>query len=145
MQIPSRYTIAIHTLELIDYFGEDNKITSDFIAGSVGVNPVIIRNTIQQLKNAGLIEVKRGSGGATLSRPLSEISMLDVYEAIEPTEEEGLFHFHEKPNKKCPVGGNIHKALNKRLHEAEDAMKDKLSGMYLSDIAKDIEKEAAKQ
>lgn len=144
MQIPSRYTIAIHILELIDYFGADNKITSDFIAGSVGVNPVIIRNTLQQLKSAGLVEVKRGSGGASLSRPLKKISMLDVYEAIEPTEEEGLFHFHEKPNENCPVGGNIHKALSKKLDEAEAAMKTKLAKINLSDIAKDIENEVAK-
>lgn len=144
MQIPSRYTIAIHILELIDYAEKENKMTSEFMAGSVGVNPVIIRNTIQQLKNADLIEVKRGSGGASLARPLKEISMLDVYDAIEPTDEEGLFHFHEKPNPECPIGGNIHKALNKRLNEAENAMKDKLSGMYLSDIANDIQKEITK-
>lgn len=40
MQISSRFTIAIHIFACIDYFGEDYKLTSDFLAGSVNVNPV---------------------------------------------------------------------------------------------------------
>ena len=50
MQIPSRFTIAIHILTLIA-LNKDNetKLTSDFMAGSVGVNPVIIRKTLSQL------------------------------------------------------------------------------------------------
>ena len=36
------------------------------MAGSVGVNPVIIRKTLSQLKKADLISVQRGTGGATL-------------------------------------------------------------------------------
>ena len=42
MQIPSRFTIAVHILTLIaQNKGNETKLTSDFMAGSVGVNPVI--------------------------------------------------------------------------------------------------------
>ncbi len=61
MQISSRFTIAIHILTAIDTFQNDYKVTSDFLGGSVNVNPVIIRRTMQALKGAGLIEVKRGT------------------------------------------------------------------------------------
>ena len=44
------------------------KMTSDFMAASIGTNPVIVRKILQQLKVAGLIEVARGTGGVTILR-----------------------------------------------------------------------------
>ena len=75
MQISSRFTIAVHVLICIGTFRNDYKITSDFLASSVNVNPVVIRRIIQQLKKAGIITVKRGSGGADIARPLDEITL----------------------------------------------------------------------
>lgn len=59
MQISSRFTIAIHVFACMEVFGKDYKITSDFLASSIHVNPVIIRKILSQLRNAGLIEVAR--------------------------------------------------------------------------------------
>ena len=59
MQISSRFTIAVHVLICIGTFRNDYKITSDFLASSVNVNPVVIRRIIQQLKKAGIITVTR--------------------------------------------------------------------------------------
>ena len=53
MQISSRFTIAIHIFACMETFGKDYKITSDFLASSINVNPVIIRKILSQLKNAG--------------------------------------------------------------------------------------------
>lgn len=92
MQISSRFTMAIHMFACIDTF-TDQKMTSDFMAGSIGTNPVIIRKILQQLKAAGLIEVSRGTGGVTITRPLEQITFLDIYKAVECTPEEQLFHF----------------------------------------------------
>ena len=75
MQISSRFTMAVHTLLCIDFFGKTEKVTSDFIAGSVGTNPVIIRKLLIQLKAAGLIQVKRGTGG----RPWKSLYLTSVY------------------------------------------------------------------
>ena len=49
-----------------------------------------------------------------------------------------MFHFHENPNQKCPVGKNIHHVLDKRLLEVQKAMEEKLSEMTLADVKKDI-------
>ena len=68
MQISSRFTIAIHMLTCMEIFKNEYKITSDFLAESIQVNPVIIRRILGQLKEAGLIEVKRGTGGAATGR-----------------------------------------------------------------------------
>ena len=83
MQISSRFTIGTHVLIMIALQGEKTKVTSDFLAGSVGVNPVIIRKTLSQLKKAGLIHVARGTGGAELAKAADEISLLDIYQAVE--------------------------------------------------------------
>ncbi len=83
MQISSRFTIAIHILTAIDTFQNDYKVTSDFLAGSINVNPVIIRRTMQSLKGAGLIEVKRGTGGMQISKPMNEITLLDIFNAVD--------------------------------------------------------------
>ncbi len=61
MQISSRFTMAIHMFACIDAFSDQN-MTSDFMAASIGTNPVIIRKLLQQLKAAGIIEVSRGTG-----------------------------------------------------------------------------------
>ncbi len=135
MQITSRLTVAAHTLAVIEYF-KNAKVTSDFIASSVGVNPVVIRRILLQLKDAGLIDVARGSGGATLKKQPRDITLLDIYRAVDCVEEGGLFHFHEKPNPDCPVGGRIHQALDKSLAKAQQAMEESLSQTTLADILK---------
>lgn len=137
MQISSRFTMAIHMFVCIDTFKEQ-KVTSDFMAASIGTNPVIIRKLLQQLKAAGLIEVLRGTGGVKITRPLENITFLDIYKAVECTPEEQLFHFHENPNPQCPVGRNIHKVLDERLWQVQKAMEDKLAQMTLADVKNDV-------
>lgn len=139
MQISSRFTIAIHIFACIDTFKDDHKVTSDFLAGSINVNPVIIRRLLGQLKAAGLINVARGSGGAEIAKPLDQITFLDVYNAVECVEGGELFHFHENPNAMCPVGRNIHNVLDGRLTQIQKAMEDEMAKITLADAAKDVQ------
>lgn len=140
MQISSRFTIAIHMLACMDVFKEEYKITSDFLASSINVNPVIIRKILSQLKDAGLIEVKRGPGGATIAKPLEEISFFDVYRAVDCVEENTLFHFHENPNLDCPVGKNIHNILDDKLTQVQNAMEQELKSITLANMKLDLER-----
>lgn len=145
MQISSRFTIAVHIFACIAAFEEEFKITSDFLAASVNVNPVIIRKLLSQLKSAGLITVKRGTGGTTIAKELDEISFLDIYHAVECVENGELFHFHENPNQKCPVGRNIHNVLDDKLEQVQNALENELKNITLNDVIRDtqyyIEKE----
>lgn len=140
MQISSRFTIAMHMLACMDVFKDEYKITSDFLASSINVNPVIVRKLLSQLKEAGLIEVKRGPGGATIVKPLNEITFLDVYRAVDCVEENTLFHFHENPNQDCPVGKNIHNILDDKLIRVQNAMERELESITLADVKTDLEK-----
>jgi Rrf2 family protein len=140
MQISSRFSIAIHIFTCIHLLNEKYKVTSEFIAGSVNVNPVIIRKLLGQLKAADLVTVTRGSGGAAITRPLKEITFLDIYRAVECVEEGKLFNFHDNPNPKCPVGKNIHLVLDDKLLRVQQAMESELAAITLEDVIEDSKK-----
>ena len=136
MQFSSRLPIAVHTLLVIEVFKKQKKITSDFIAGIVGVNPVIIRNILGQLKTAGLIEVAAGIGGAKLTKLPEDITLLDVFRAVEVDEE--LFHFHEHPNPECPVGKNINHILEGKLDNVKKVAERELSNTNLQSLLNNL-------
>ena len=140
MQISSRFTIAIHIFSCIHTFEKEYKITSDFLAGSVNVNPVVIRKLTSQLKAAGLVNVQRGSGGASIAKPLEEINFLDIYQAVECIDNGELFHFHENSNQECPVGRNIHRILDGKLQQVQKAMEREMEKITLADVMRDTQK-----
>ena len=146
MQIGSKFTIGVHIITAIDYFKELDRVNSEFLAGSIGVNPVIVRTVISQLREAGLVKTQRGSSGAELAKPLNEITLYDIYRAVGSVDEkEGLFHFHEQPNPDCPVGRNIHRVLDQRLVDAQKAMEERLKTTTLADIAEDTKQAAGNE
>lgn len=140
MQITSKFTIAIHSLLCINRFSDERKVTSNFIANSVNVNPVIIRNILGNLKEAGIINVEAGVGGATIIKKLSDITMLDIFNAVNCLEG-GLFSFHNNPNIECPVGNTIHNVLDNRLYSIEQSMRNEMSKITLEMLINDLEKE----
>ena len=133
MKITSRFTVAVHTLLAIHRFNGQVKTTSEFIAGSVNVNPVVIRRILQMLKGAGIVEVKAGSGGAEICKDPATITLLDIFKAVDSLDGE-LFHFHEKPNEDCPVGRNVHKVLDVYLDNAQKAMENELKKTTLKEL-----------
>ena len=140
MQITSKFTAAVHILTCIDIFGGQMRVTSDFLSGSTGVNAVIVRNVLGQLRNAGIVETRQGSGGAHLAKALDKITLYDIYKAVDCVDDEGLFHFHENPNADCPVGRNIHKAMDGRLEAAQSALENELKSTTLAQVVADTRK-----
>ena len=133
MQISTKFTMTLHLLGCA-YSFRDRKVTSDFIARSIGTNPVVVRKLLQKLKAAHIVEVARGTGGITLTHPAYEITFLDVYRAVEESSAEHLFKFHENPNPQCPVGRNIHKAIDSKLDQAQHAFEHELSTITLDEV-----------
>lgn len=140
MQITSRFSSAIHVLICIEIYKNDYKVTSDFLASSVNVNPVVIRRLLQQLKAAGIVHVVRGSGGTEIARSLEKITLLDIYHAVGCVEEGNLFHFHDNPNELCQVGKNIHNVLDKKFDSIQKAMEDEMKSITIADIVNDSKK-----
>lgn len=145
MQISTKFTIAIHLLAAVDFFGETQQVTSEFLAGSIGSNPVIIRGIMLKLRAAGLIATKRGPGGIALARPLADITFLDVYRAVETGSRDALFHFHERPNPQCPVGRNIHRSLDGMLLDIQQRFEADLASHTVADVLNRIHACARKE
>lgn len=140
MQITSKFTIAVHIIAAIDYFKDSEKVTSNFLAGSVGANPVIVRNVMGNLKESGIIEISQGKSGISLAKELDEITFYDVYKAVDCVDDEGLFHFHGNPNINCPVGKNIHIAMDEKLQRVQSIMENELSCITMADVVADVRK-----
>lgn len=140
MQITSKFTIAVHVITAIDYFKDKKTVTSSFLAGSVGANPVIIRTVMGKLKEAGIISISQGKSGISLAKELSDITFYDVYKAVDCMDEEGLFHFHENPNIDCPVGRNIHSAMEDKLRMIQDSMENQMKGITIANVSSSVKK-----
>ena len=135
MQISSRFTIAIHILIYVELYGKDEPATSESLAGSIGAHPVVIRRILGQLRRAGLITVARGrEGGAHIARPLADITLADVFRAVESIADDTLFSFHEDPNPACPVGRSIHTILDGHLAAIQRAMEREMQQTTLADV-----------
>lgn len=131
MHFSSRFTIAVHILLCIDYFS-NNKNTSEFIASSVGVNPVIIRKMLGLLKKAGLIEAESTRSGVKLAKKTEEISLYEIFCAVE--QDRSLFSFHDNPEPDCPVGAHIHDVLDLVLFDVDETVKAKLESYRLNSL-----------
>ena len=135
-KISSRFSIAVHILSLLAI--GSTPYTSEFIAESVNTNPVVIRKIIAQLKKAGLVNVRTGSGGAYLVKDLEDITLLDVFRAVDVVEEDELFNFHEHPNPACPVGANIEAVFRVVLLQAQSAMEQVLAHVTMKQLVSDL-------
>ena len=135
MQTSRRFSIATHVLLCLRAF-RDLKATSVFLAGSVNVHPVVVRNVLGRLKRAGLVAVAAGTGGARLAREPRAITLLDVYRAVED-HRDGLFAFHDHPNPRCPVGKHVRGILENHLRTAQRRLEASLAQTTLADIEKE--------
>lgn len=137
MKISSRFSVGVHILSLAA-IPSSAPCTSEWIAGSVNTNPVIIRRITGMLKKAGLVDVRSGTGGVILLQDLEAIRLLDVYRAVEAVEEDNLFHIHENPNPNCPVGASIELVLQLILTRAQHAMEEVLAEVTMKQVVGDL-------
>jgi Rrf2 family protein len=138
MAANSRLTIAVHALAWLALAQRRGRqqLTSEQVAASVNTNPVIIRRSLGELRRAGLVSVRRGVGPSwSLARRPEDITVLDVYDAVESRP---LFALHHgEPNLECPVGRGIRPALRGVYADAEQALRAELGGTSIADVLHD--------
>jgi len=136
MSANSRYTVAIHILTLLAHGGQE-PLTSEYIAGSVNTNPVVIRRLLASLRTAKLVTSQGGPGGGwQLVRSPQAITLRDVYRAIEGST---LFPLHSNtPNPRCPVGSTIQRALTGHFESAQIALEKDLDRITIADLVKEV-------
>ncbi len=83
VRISEASTIALHATAIIAA-AEHNPVATTGIAEVLGVSQAHLAKVMQRLTRAGLVSSTRGPrGGFTLAKPAKEVSLLDVYEAVE--------------------------------------------------------------
>jgi len=138
MRVSTRFPVAVHALMMITALSKEKKVTSELISESTGVNAVIIRKIFLNLKDAGLISVSPGPGGAKLSKSPDKITLWDIYMAAETENIHEIFKFHNNRSPHCPIGVNIYEILYSHLDKAIYALKKELSGVTLSQLLEEL-------
>ncbi len=138
MQISMKCSVAVHCLIFIHEAKGVAKVTSTLLAESTGCNPVVIRNILSALKKAGLITVPRGTGGAVLCADSSEITLYQIYTALEPEGVTSLIGIHPCQGRPCPVAQNIRQVLQKPYHKIEDAVRTTMESITLQSMLDDF-------
>lgn len=131
MRKSTRFPAAIHILTMLAAT-EGEYMSSDILARSMNTNRVVVRRLIAMLAEAGFVSSQAGVlGGTRLEQSSDQISLLDIYDAVE---EGSLFRFHN-PHPECPVANCVTEDLQGVLDEAEGALRDKLADATLADIS----------
>ena len=138
MQISIKCSVAVHCLIFIHEAKGIAKVTSNLLAQSTGSNPVVIRNILSALKKAGLITVTRGTGGAELCADPSQITLYQIYSALEPNGLTSVLGIHPCEGRSCPVAQNIRKVLEPPYHKIENAVKNAMEEITLQSIIDDF-------
>ncbi|OUP53112.1 hypothetical protein B5F17_05940 [Butyricicoccus pullicaecorum] len=139
MQISMKCSVAVHCLIFIHEAKGIAKVTSNLLAESTGSNPVVIRNILSALKKAGLITVPRGTGGAKLCADPSQITLYQIYSALEPDGMSSIIGIHPCQKRPCPVAQNIRQVLQTPYQKIEDSIQQTMEGITLQSMIDDFE------
>lgn len=134
MRISVKCSSAVHMLLILSVLTPGQRKSSGALAASVGCNPVEIRKLLIGLKKAGIVDVARGPGGASLKRPPKDISLLDIYAAVDSASLHELIGVHAHPDEHCPFGRNITNLLAEPYAQIGDAVREKMAGITLEQL-----------
>lgn len=136
MRMSTQFTVSVQMLMLIMAFGEQ-KATSEILSESTGANPVMIRQLFGKLKDAGILHVSTGKGATKLAREAEDISLWDIYMAVEKYSADELFAFHPKISEGCQVGQFFKDILSPHLDDAVQAMAAQMQAVSLAQVVQE--------
>ncbi len=140
MHTNTRFAVGVHILTLLAQAG-DEPMTSEYMAGSVNTNPVVVRRVLGYLRRAGLVASQPGNrGGWALRQAAGAITLRAVYRAVA---QEQVIGIHERPNPICPVGRVIQHSLEQVIDCAQEALEASLGTTTVADVLADVQRRAA--
>jgi DNA-binding IscR family transcriptional regulator len=130
----ARFSISLHILTLLEK-ANGTLLSSEYLAGSININPVVVRKELINLRNHGFIVSKEGKkGGSTLAKSSEQINLAEIYKSVSP---ESLFgQSKNTPNPYCPVGKQINSQLNTLYETTEKALIKELSTKNLASFSR---------
>ncbi|WP_281337207.1 Rrf2 family transcriptional regulator [Flavobacterium eburneipallidum] len=131
--ISGKFAITVHILTLLSKFPEEY-LSSEFIAGSMNMNPVLVRKEIANLKKNNIVESKEGkNGGTKLLKSASTISLEAIFKMT--FDSVTLGYSKNTPNPNCPVGKKINQNLENLYDDINEKISLQLKGISLEDFS----------
>lgn len=137
MPTSTRFAVAVHILAALAA-NNGSTVRSEQLASSASTNPTVIRRILSMLAEAGITSSQLGyGGGAILAKPANQITLLDVFQAVE---DPNIFEMHRTPpDKNCFVGRNIQQVLKRSTAKAQQALEAELSRTTIAEVSQDIQ------
>ncbi|AVH75201.1 Rrf2 family transcriptional regulator [Weissella koreensis] len=135
MKYSHKLSDAVHILAYV-YIYADGDLSSKAIASSVETNQSMVRRMMSNLVRAGLLNSQPGKVELSLAKAPQDISLLDVYLAIE--DNHNFLHIDDKTNPLCIVGGNIQETLNDVYSKIQKDAEASMSEHSLQEIIDQI-------
>ena len=129
----SRFAISLHILVLLEK-ANGELLSSDYMAGSININPVLVRKELINLREHGFVMSKEGkNGGATLAKAANQIKLGAIYQSVKGNY---LLGSHKNdPNPLCEVGRDINKHLANLYEQTERRLVSELDKQTLADFS----------
>ena len=131
MNFSTRVSDAVHILAFIA-LNRNEALTSQRIAESIRTNPGCVRQLMGSLRRYGIMTSVQGHAKPALSRAPADISLLDIYRAVEGGKP--LLHLDTHTNPECGVGVNIQLALQDYFDKVQNRAEDEMSRITLQDV-----------
>jgi Rrf2 family protein len=131
----NRDTRLSDVLHVLLHLGQvEEPVTSEVLARSMGTNPAVLRRTMAGLREAGHVQSGKGHGGGwKLARPLREISLLAVYEALGRPNLFAIGNRSDHPD--CLVERNVNTAMADSMARAEALLVERFREVTLDTLA----------
>jgi Rrf2 family protein len=128
----TRFATVMHILTLLART-EEGWLSSDYIAGSININPVTVRREMSVLLQAGLVVTCKGKeGGSRLAKSSEDISLKEVYLAVKNSEVLGKKN--KDTNARCPIGVQMNARLAELFNETDRLVVEFLASRSLADF-----------
>ncbi|MDD3220320.1 MAG: Rrf2 family transcriptional regulator [Lachnospiraceae bacterium] len=131
MKYSTKLSDAIHILIYI-IINSGKPITSDQIAESIRTNPGCVRQIMTLLKKQGIIKSVVGQPRPSLAKNVSEITLLDIYNAVE--KDKAFLHLDMQTNRECIVGIHIQSTLQNYYDKIQNAAEKEMQEITLQEI-----------
>jgi len=142
MRLTRASSYALHALVYMSQQKGDNPIASHKIAHDRGIPERFLLKVLKPLVRARVLEsVKGPNGGYRLARPLNEVTVLEVVEAVDEGEIQGEAPRPTKNHRKFPhynpdVSMPVYNKLQTICETISDGIRKELKKVKVSDLMK---------
>lgn len=138
MRVSKWFPLAVHSLLFVAVLSSKKRVTSTLVAESTDTNPVTVRNIFLSLSENGLLVAAAGkNGGVHLAKEPKDITLWDIFQAVETNDVEEIFKLHETDSD-CPVGKNFYQILYPHMEAAVNAMKAEMKQVTLEKLMDEL-------